>query len=454
MSENEKDNKNFEFIKEQVLVKKRKKAKKILLTLITTVFMAIMFGLIAAVTFVIAEPKFYKHFHKEEDTRTPVDFPTEKIDNPIISSTPVSQDSDTTEVNKSDPVTEPDIEPVTEPNEEPDTVYVKELIEADLKDFLNINGEIRKLSYELNKSVVDITSTFAVKDWLGETVEKRVSTTGVVIYNNNQELLILASLDRVKDAKSLKIDITKTISVDAVLHDYESELNLAIIAVTIEDIPENYLNSVQVATLGESSSLTVGNPIMALGNPDGNPRSLEIGYVTSRSGWANITDNRLDLFNVDVHCNSNSDGIIVNFEGEIVGIITRTLKDNVNSNLCTAIGISKALPIIKNMGNKKPRIYFGIMADDMTELTKKEYDISNGIYVNEVLANSPAFKAELQNGDIILEVNEHSILNTNDFYNTISEYKAGDTIRVKIKRTSGTTAGEMNLEVVLGEKNK
>jgi S1-C subfamily serine protease len=181
---------------------------------------------------------------------------------------------------------------------------------------------------------------------------------------------------------------------------------------------------------------------------------MEIGIVTSRGSWASITDNRLDLFNTNIVDNDNSDGIIVNMNGEVVGLITRALKDEVNEDLSTVVGISKIKPLITDIANKKPRIYFGVITEDMTEAAKLEHQITNGIYVNEVRADSPAFAAGMKNGDIILQVNDVPIMNTNNFYNTISQYLPEEEVVVNIKRTSGSTEKDMEMTIVLAKKEQ
>jgi Trypsin-like serine proteases, typically periplasmic, contain C-terminal PDZ domain len=443
MSENEKDNNSFDFIKEQVIEKKHKKIKKKLFPLVKTVGLAVLFGIAAAATFAIAEPKLYKTFHKEEDTKTPVSFPTQS---PINSG---ASDGETkgnipTGVNKPEVTKAP----------EPEPVIVKQTIDADIDDYLSMNDEIKKIAYDVNKSIVDIESIFSVKDVFGKTVQKTVDTTGVIIYNNSKDLLVLVSLDRVETAKSIKVAFSDEISVDAALQDYEKELNLAVVAVPLEDIPDIYLNNLNVASLGESYTLDVGDPIIALGSPNGHAASLMMGYVTSKGSYATITDNRLDLFNTSIADNKDSDGIIVNLKGEIIGIITRTLKKDLNVDLNTAICISKLKPLLTAMGNQEPRIYFGVETDDMTEPAKKEHDIINGVYVDDVLADSPAFEAGIQNGDIIMAVDDLAIVGSSDFYATISKYKPGDTITVQVKRASGSKEKEMNVQVTLAAKSK
>jgi len=441
MSENDKDNKVFDFINEQVIEKKRRKIKKWLLPLMLTVFMAIIFGMIAAITFVITEPRLYKYIHKVEEIKTPISFPTENPEDPLddITVVPIKKGE---EVNPKE----------EEPTPVPDTIIMEQSIDADLEDFISMYDELRTVAIQTNKSLINITSIINDKDWFGNPVERIINTTGVIISDKNDDLLILVSLDRVKDANSIKIIFSESEAVDAVLQDYETEINLAVIAVSIEDIPSFFMDNIQVATLGESYTITVGSPIIALGSPNGHPGSIEFGIVTSRGSWVNITDNRLDLFNTDLKDNKNSDGIIVNLKGEIIGLMTRNLKEDINVELNTVIGISKVKSIIERMASKKPRIYFGVKTEDMTEAVKTEKQIINGIYVNEVQANSPAFAAGMKNGDIILQIDNQSIMNTSNFYNTITEYQPEEQITVKIKRSTGSTEKEMDLVITLTEK--
>lgn len=442
MSENDKDNKDnkdFEFIKEQVIEKKRKKIKKRLLPFLMTVCLAILFGIIAAVTFAMTEPRLYKLLHKEEDTKTPISFPTQY---------PGSTDETT---NKVTPTEAPSKEETTEPKV---PVPIIQKIAAGIEDYTNMYSEIHKIASEINKSQLYITSTFTVFDIFGNEVEKTINTSGTIVANNNTDFLVLVSLDCVQDAKSIKVKFSDTAYIDAVVQDYESELNLALLAVAIKDIPKISLNELQVADLGESYTISVGTPVIALGNPNGHFGSMDVGIITSKGSWADVTDNRIDLFNTNMDSNAFSDGVIVDMKGQIIGWITRTLREDVNEELNTAIGISELKPVIEQMANQEPRIYFGVKTDDLTEDAKQKHELENGIYVNEVISESPAFDAGLKNGDIILSMNDQTVLSTNNFYSTLSTFKAGQEVSVKIKRSAGTVEKEITLKVVLTEKTQ
>lgn len=447
MSEN--DKKDFEFIKEQVIEKKRKKLRKKLIPFLMTISLAILFGLIAAVTFVLTEPRLYELLHKEETVKTPVAFPTEYPED-TVDEIPVKEEDETQSLdNNTSGETE------DEDEKEPETIIVEQPIEADIEDFSTMYDELRKVSFEVNKSLVTVVSITDETDvWFGTPVELAKETTGLIVHNNSVELLVLVSLDRIQEADTVQVKFSDSTSVDAVIQDYESELNLAIIAVPLKDIPATYMNNLQVANLGKSYTLLVGSPVIALGSPNGHTGSMEIGIISNKSTTTYITDNKLDLFNTDIADNENSDGVIINIRGEVIGLITRTLKADIDENISTAIGISKLKTILANMINKEPRIYFGVKTVDMPDVAKLEYEIANGIYVNDVLEDSPAFLAGIQIGDIILQINEQTIINTSNFYNAISLYMPGEDVKVKIKRTTGTTQGEMDITVTLAEKEK
>jgi len=455
MSEDNKD-KDFDFIKEHIVVKKKKKYKKWMIPFLMTIIMAILFGIIAAVTFCISEPQFYKLLHKEEETITPVSFPSDEqeedtiVDSEGNNDNPDDTGSETQSGNHDNDTVEDEPDSVVV---DPEPVIVEKTIAADVEDFTKMYDEIKSVCYDANKSLVKVNSIKNDTVWFDDPIETTVVSSGLVIANNTKNLLILVSLDRIKDASSIKIEFAKDITVDAVVHDYDSDTNLAVLAVSLADIPEIFLQSITVATLGESYSISVGNPVIALGSPNGYPQSMEIGWITSKGSTISIIDNKLDLFNTNLEDNENGDGVIVNLKGEVIGLITRTLKENLNENISTVIGISRMKQIIAQMANQSPRIYFGVKAEDMTQTALLSNDALNGIYVTKVEEKSPAYIAGIMSGDIIMKVNDQLIATTSNFNAVILKFKPKDEITVTIKRTTAS-GKEMDLNITLSKRGK
>lgn len=475
MSEVKKDNKEFEFIKEQVLPKKRKKFRKWFIPFLMTIIMAIIFGLVAALTFCISEPRLYKLLHKDESNPFVIPTPTpgnveddgdEKDEASEVNPDEVVEnneddDLETLEGNGDEPKDEPKAEPGDSPNgqvdeeprAEPNPVII-ESIDADIEDYITMYNDIKKLSEEIGSSILTVSSIIDAKDWFGNPIENRIYTTGVVVGNNGTSIMLLVSLDRVEDASSIKVEINETTFVDATLLDYESELNLAVIAMNIAEIPTKFLGNIPVAHIGESYTLAVGSPVIAMGSPNGYPESIDMGIVTSKGSIVSITDYELDVFNTNIVFNKESDGILVNYKGEVVGIITRTLKKGLNKDLSTVLGISKVKSYIDRMVSQTPRIYCGVVAENLSQEAMAEYNVTRGVYVYEIKKDSPAFNSGLMSGDIILNVGDRIITNMNNFYNVISENEPGDQVTFNIKRTSSTSDKEIEINVILDEKKQ
>lgn len=460
MSEKNKDNKDFQFIKEQIRPKKGKRIRKWLLPFLMTIFMAIVFGLVAALTFCISEPKLYKLLHKDETNPFVLPTPTPDLDsddNDIDDYSDDDQNNSQGDNNVSPTPIQKEEDPDGQAgNDSPDNKnpVIAPVVEADIDDFISIYEDIKDLANEAGESVLTVSSIVDGKDWFGNPIEKRIYTSGIVVDNDGTRIVLLVSLDRVKDASSIKVEINETTSVDAILHDYETELNLAIISINISDVPAKFLGDISVSRMGETYTISVGSPVIALGSPNGYPSSVDMGIITSRGSHVSITDSELDLFNTNMVFNKESDGIIINFRGEVIGLITRTLNKDLNKELGSVLGISKVKSYINRMVDQKPRIYCGVIAENLTDAASKEHNVARGVYVYEVKTDSPAYEGGIMSGDIILNVGGRTIANMNNFYSAISEYEPGTEVVFKIKRTSDTSDNEMEVKVILEEKKQ
>ena len=440
-----KDDKGFSFIQEQIASKKKHKFKRMLHSVAWTIMLAFIFGFVARLAFYVSEPTFIKILGKQPDKKT-VEFPTltPEEDNTIDkNSTDASEDENGIDDKQ------PDKNPV---NTQPQTVIIETVVKADVKDLANIYSEIRSIANEVDKSLVTVTNISNSVDWFNNEYEATETTTGLVVANNGADLLMLVNLDKIEDAKNIWVTFSNGFQIEAKMQTYDRDLNLAVIAVSLEDIPKLNLNYIEPATLGESYSLVIGTPIIALGCPNGYVGSMEVGIISSKEFSLYITDNKIDMFNTDINYNENGDGVIVNLSGEVIGIITYKLKDEQNQQVNTVIGISRIKEIIESLVNNTDRIYFGIKGADMTEAALNKAEIGNGICVTEVEADSPALEAGLKSGDIILAVNDTLFNSVNTFYNLLTVYEPKDEVKITIQRSVKGTNKNMDIIVILGKK--
>jgi len=453
-----KDDKEFSFIQEQITSKKKGKLKKMLYSVAWTMVLACIFGVAAGVVFCVSEPSISKFLGKQQDKKT-VQFPTITSEdvgsNTQDSLSPTPSGTETMEEQSSDDGKNCNdtSEAENEVDPQPTTVVIEQDIKADLTDFTSMYADLRTIASEVNNSIVTVNSINSGLNYFASEYEETMITTGLVVANNEADLLILVSWDKIKETTDIQVTLSDSLQLDARLQDYDSDLNLAVIAVSLEDIPQSYLSNIKTATLGESYSLIVGTPIMALGCPNGYTGSMEIGIITSKNHSVYVTDNKIDLFNTDINYNENSDGVIVNLNGEVMGIITHQLKDDLNTEVNTVIGITKIKKLIESLVNHTDRIYFGIKGADMTNAALNKDEIIKGIYVTEVETDSPALEGGLQSGDIITAMNGTPIISVNSFNSLLSVCEPKASVKITIQRSTKNTYKKMDFNVILAKKS-
>ncbi|MDF2609005.1 MAG: hypothetical protein K0R92_479 [Lachnospiraceae bacterium] len=452
MSEVNKNNEEngFSFIQEQIVPHKKSRWKRMLFSFIWTIVLASVFGLVAVVVFTVMSPPINSWLGKAQDKET-VEFPSDE---------PEDQDTVNSGTGSNTPEeTEPTGDGVgiggkdTDDNQEPtETVIIENTIKADINDLNSMYGEIRAITSEVNKSMVTITGIINGVDWFNNEYEAKKISTGFIVADNGQDLLILVNSDQIQDTKDLQITFYNSLHAKGRLQVVDNDLKLAIIAVSLEDIPEISNTEIRPAALGESYSLIVGTPVIAMGSPNGYAESMEFGTITSKGAQAYITDNRIDLFTTNITDYDNGYGIIINIRGEMIGIITQTLMDEDHEEVNTAIGISRIKNIIESLVNNEERVYFGIKGVDMTEESLLSAEVKSGISVMEVEADSPALKAGIQSGDILMTVNDTPINSMNSFYAIISGYSPKAEIEVMIRRNAQSEGKDITVTVTLDKK--
>lgn len=475
---NQTENKEYQFIREKVISKKKNRIKRMTLSFLFTIFLAAVFGVVARAVFLYSDGPMKRLFGLDEEpsatpgargehtkntpspvtTSTPAPVPTDNMSmtpsagaettatgTPAISVTPELTAAPTGSGESNFPgelvITDGDIAATGLPTPEPSFAERYGALFAGLQE----------VAREASRSLVMITVSVNGIDWLNNTYETQSQTTGIVIGKNELELLILVNLDRIQSASRISLTVEKE-NYAAELWSYDKDYNLAVVRVVSKGLPEHFLSETVPAVFGDSTQLPVGTPILALGNPNGYIGSMEFGTVTSRESIYYITDNSLDLFNTSTTDSDDGDGVIVNLSGEIVGIITRTMKSGFDEAMCTAVGISKLKSVIERLAAGQEQVYFGIRGEDIPKEALREQGLSNGIYVMEVATDSPAFEAGIKTGDIILQVDGKNIYSYSGFNTLLNLCTSGTEVRVTLWRTVRMNAEQMEVTVVLGGK--
>ena len=236
---------------------------------------------------------------------------------------------------------------------------------------------------------------------------------------------------------------------EAKLIGYDNANDVALLKVEAEDLP--------YVVLGDSDRLTVGDQVVAIGNPLGELTStLTVGYVSAKERDVNTSGFAINMLQTDAAINSgNSGGPLFNMEGHVIGITTAKYSGSSSSG-ATIEGIGFAIPIndvrglledLMNYGYSRSP-YLGVSVSDMDAQAAAYYGMPVGAYVNEVVEGFCAHKAGLQAKDIITDVGGHAVGNVNDLSRALRNFTAGDTVEITVFRAGG----ELKLSVTLDEK--
>jgi len=321
-------------------------------------------------------------------------------------------------------------------------------------------------------SVVSITKLKSTefRTFFGTYKQDRPSSgSGIIIGQNDTELLIVTNNHVVSDAKELSVyfnsdgeaaDEDNVIS--ASIKGTDVNKDLAVIAVKLDDIPQETKDIIKVATVGDSSTLKVGNPVVAIGNAYGYGLSVTSGIVSALNREVSVTDDNGQtitnkLIQTDAAINpGNSGGALLNSKGELIGINSVKFISEDVEGMGYAIPISDVESIIGDLMNKTTRYevldldkrgYLGINCVDVTSDVSKSYNMPMGVYVTSTVEGAAAEKAGIQKGDIITKLDGSSITGYAQLQDALQYYAAGETVPITVKRPQGSEYMEIELSI-------
>ncbi len=290
--------------------------------------------------------------------------------------------------------------------------------------------------------------------------EATASGSGIIVGENESELLIATNYHVVEGADSLEVIFTDDSTVEAVVKGTDSDMDLAVIAVMLDDISSSTRDTIKIATLGDSNSLKLGEPAIAIGNALGYGQSVTTGVISAINREVEIsTGNTQTFIQTDAAINpGNSGGALLNLQGEVIGINSNKIGGDTIEGMGYAIPISVAQPIIDKLMNEKTRLkvssnergYIGISGVSVTSEVSAGYGIPRGVYVAEVSRGGGAEAAGLAKGDVITEFDGQEITSMDDLQTRLQYYAAGTEVTVKVMRQDGQEYVEKTYQVTLG----
>ena len=312
-----------------------------------------------------------------------------------------------------------------------------------------------------NKSVQEVQDYFSMFSRGSGTQEQEVESqgSGIIIGQNDSELLIATNNHVVEDADTLSVCFVDDQAYEATVKGTDADNDLAVIAVKLSDISDDTMSQIKIAEIGDSDQLQVGEQVVAIGNALGYGQSVTTGIVSAVNRQLEDSDSENGFIQTDAAINpGNSGGALLSANGEVIGINSVKYSDTSVEGIGYAIPINTAAPIINDLITKEKvdesdSAYLGIVGVDVTDDVAKTYNMPSGVYVAQVTGGSAAEQAGIQKGDIITEFDGKQIGSMEELSSTMEYYKAGTTVDVKIERSTNGEYQEQTISVTLGKKN-
>lgn len=442
MSNGKKDE-EFSFIKEKIKDKPINKKRLVLAVLICT-GLAIVFGCIASLSFVISKPCFEKIFVKETEPDK-VSIPQDETSTAVSDNVKEADtETDNQQSNQNDPDSQEE-----QKDPEPETIIVP----ADLKleDFKTLYHELNLVAKEAGKFIVTVTGVTSDLDWFNDTFENKGQASGIIIADNGQELFILTSYEILENAEKITVTFNDDTVYDAQLKQYDRNTSIAVIGIPLDSIEESAMEGIKLAPLGNSYAASQGDMIIAIGSPLGYSESLSYGILTSTNKYVSTIDANYRVLTTDAVGSVNGTGAIVNMAGEVIGIIAPEYNPDSTISAVAGLGISDLKSVLEKLSNNQEMVYLGIKGSDVTEEISDEQKLPIGVYVTEAIMDMCAMNAGIQSGDVIVNVGGTDIKTMRDLKAELIKYQPEQVIEVKAMRQGMDEYKEINFTITLSK---
>ena len=270
--------------------------------------------------------------------------------------------------------------------------------------------------------------------------ESEGAGSGIIVGKKDGYLLVVTNNHVIADAQSLSVGFTDGTSASGMIKGSDNDADLAVVAVKVKDIKAATLKKIKIITLGNSDDLKVGEQAIAIGNALGYGQSVTGGYISALNREVQLTDKTMTLLQTDAAINpGNSGGALLNSKGELIGINTVKYSSEDVEGMGYAIPINTAKPIIDQLikqktVDKSEQAYLGISGQTISSDMAAQMDMPQGALVRQVVRNSPAQKAGISAGDVIISFGGGTVSTMEGLKSKIESKKAGDTVKVVVKR--------------------
>ena len=306
------------------------------------------------------------------------------------------------------------------------------------------NTPIVQAAKKVGPTVVGITNKAYVRDFFNRVQLAERGYGSGVIYDKSG--LVVTNNHVVDGASEIIVSLADGRSAQGKVLGTDAATDLAVVKIDLDNLP--------VAEFGDSSTVQVGEPAIAIGNPLGMEfrGSVTVGIISALNRSVEIGEKKFTLFQTDAAINpGNSGGALVNADGEIIGINSAKIAVSNVEGIGFAIPINSVKPIIKELASKGRVAHPYVGASLIDSAIAKQYgfdmDLHGGLFIMKLSKGGPLARAGARTGDIITEFNGVKVKTVAALRDEIAKHKVGDQVNITVLRNEN----QMTLAVVLQE---
>ena len=317
-------------------------------------------------------------------------------------------------------------------------------------------------------SVVAITNMmryqengFSIFGEIQRETELPASGSGVIVGQNDTELLIATNNHVIQDSNSLTVSFIDESTATAQVKGTDATVDLALVSVKLSDISPETREKIKAVQIGSSDDMEVGDQVVAIGNALGYGQSVTTGIISAKNRDVQTKDGvSKGLIQTDAAINpGNSGGALLNMKGELIGINVAKYADTNVEGMGYSIPSSAAESILSSLStlttrDKVPEAeqgVLGVQVKDIDAQTAESFAMPKGIYIFKVLENTGADNSRIQERDIITKLDGQGVYTTADLKALLSKYRAGEEVKLTVMRQDGSGKyNEVEATVILG----
>ena len=315
---------------------------------------------------------------------------------------------------------------------------------------LETADSLQEIAKGCDSWMVQVTGVTQETSWLDSTATSENVSAGAIIADNGTEYLILTKNKSLEGANSIEVVLVDGAKIGASMKGSDKNSGISVVAISKYQLPEKTRKKLSVAQMANSNNKTLlGEPVIALGSPNGIQGSVCYGYLTAMNVDVHEWDYNYHLLATDIYGSSNPNGFLVNTKGLLVGLLCNSYNGEDTKNLVSAIGISELKKRIEQISNGKEIPLLGVKGVEVAAEAQSEQGVPNGAYITSIQWDSPAMNAGLQPGDVIVKVGDKEVGSMYYLSYLLVQAQAGEEMEIVIMRQSQGEYKERTLKLTL-----